>query len=472
MPIQEAIPLGGTGEVLAAKTESAIKATRDIAAKVANSAARVANEVSENPTITTAYEYAKDSIKDLKGDGGISSVLPPNKATSVRGYQFHWRMLGPLLAAFVLLSYISLTSRIDFRVSGSQSGVFVALFLIMGESILPKALANVSPTRPADDVAYFSMGWLSWTLSAIATAVSGNAELLPKPEVSCKVLNLKSGPGRANDSFLLSRILHDLESEHAPTTGGLTIEVLNALDPDQTLKTTNMSTRIVICAQVSLIVCAMFWNNNWQVLFLTTIGSLLIDAIAKMPAWLTQTFSARRDNGKNATYALMRGIGHNHVFIIRNTHANAYDLEDLAAATITRYDYTSSPELFILGGALAGFFWLAAASMTLSTPATMYLLAIMGVGTIGNIRTVALPRSSAAHGIPLKTVDVITGTKVLGAIQALEQKYEGCGEPLLKEFFPGGVKDEDQAWFEDLKESRKCKVEVVEEAEELSETTS
>ncbi|KAH4932387.1 hypothetical protein HBI39_211710 [Parastagonospora nodorum] len=470
MPIQDAIPLGGTGEVLAAKTESAIKATRDTAAKIATSAAGIAKVVREIPITITTYELEKDSIKDVKGDGGISSVLPPNKATSVRGYQSHSRMLGPLLAAFVLMAYVSLTSLIDFRVSGSQYGILVALFLIMGESILPKTLANVSPTRPADDVAYFSMGWLSWTLSAIVTAVSGNAELLPKPEVSCKVLNLNSAQGRANDSFLLSRILHDLELKHAQKTDGLAIEVLDALDLDQTLKTTDMSTQVVMYAQVSFMLCAMFWHNNWQVLFLSTIGGLFIDAIAKMPAWQAQTFSARRDNGKNATYALMRGNGHNHVFIIRNTHANTYNLEDLAGAAVTRYDYTSSLELFVLGSALVGFFWLAAASMTLSTPATMYLLAIMGVGTIGNIRTVALPRSSAAHGIPLKTVDVITGIKVLGAIQALEQKYEGCGEPLLKEFFPGGVKDQDQAWFDDLKESRKCKVEVVEEADELSET--
>lgn len=199
-------------------------------------------------------------------------------------------------------------------------------------------------------------------------------------------------------------------------------------------------------AQVLLIGCALFLHDNWQVLILTNIGGLLIHAIANMPAWLAQTVFTRRDGGKNATYAPMRGNGHNHVFVIRNTHANTNNLEDLAGAAVMQYDYISALELVVLGGALAGF-WLATASMTISTPATMYLLAIMGVGTIANICTIALPRSSAANGIPLKTVDVITATKVMGAIQALEQKYEGCGEPLLKEFFPGGVKHEDQTWF-------------------------
>jgi len=468
MPIHEAVPLGGTGEVLIDEMEPRASA----AAKVASNVVEGAKKNSESPTMTNPYTHVKKSFKDLSGDGRTPFDLLLEAPTLFRGYLLHWQMLLPLVTAFPLMSmYVLLDSWTNTCVPGNQSGILVTLFLMMGESLPPKALAILSPARPVDEVPYFSMGWLSWTLSAIVTAVSGTAELPPKPEVDCKVLNMKSGQGRANNSFLLSRVLRDLELELAPElpeTGGLIIEIRDALDPSQTLKPadTNTKTQVVVGAQVLLIGSAMFLHDNWQVLILTTIGGLLVHAIANMPAWPAQTFSARRDAGKNATYALMRGNGHNHVIVIRNMHADTYNLEDLAGAAVTQHDYTTSLELIVLCSALAGFLWLAAASMALSTPAVMYLLAIMGVGTVANIRTVALPRCSSAHGIPLEAVDIIIDTKVMGAIQALEKAYAGCGEPLLKEFFPGGVQGEDQAWFADLKESRKGQVAVEKEVSE------
>jgi hypothetical protein len=45
--------------------------------------------------------------------------------------------------------------------------------------------------------------------------------------------------------------------------------------------------------------------------------------ISFMPAWVAWKFSARKDGGKQATYALLRGNGHRHVFVIRNKHKDA-----------------------------------------------------------------------------------------------------------------------------------------------------
>jgi hypothetical protein len=86
----------------------------------------------------------------------------------------------------------------------------------------------------------------------------------------------------------------------------------------------------------------------------------------------------------------------------------------------------------------------------------LFLLASLTVGTVANVLTVALPRDSAAHGIPFKPVEVITDeNKVMTALQMLEQKYEGCGEPLLKEFFSAGLSDKELSSFTNLQDSRK-----------------
>jgi hypothetical protein len=58
--------------------------------------------------------------------------------------------------------------------------------------------------------------------------------------------------------------------------------------------------------------------------------------------------------------------------------------------------------------------------------------------------------------MPLKSIEVIIhDSKVMAALQSLEQKYEGLGEPLLKEFFSAGITKQAQAWFDDLKDGRK-----------------
>jgi hypothetical protein len=51
-------------------------------------------------------------------------------------------------------------------------------------------------------------------------------------------MDMESGHGRANNSFVLSRVLQDLESEYAPTVGNLNIEILDVGNPKRTLSLT------------------------------------------------------------------------------------------------------------------------------------------------------------------------------------------------------------------------------------------
>jgi hypothetical protein len=327
----------------------------------------------------------------------------------------------------------------------------------MGEPILSKALATCPMN--ADKTANLSVlcvgcGWLSWSLAAFSTALSGTSELLPKPEIDCRVMNLKSGHARANKSFLISRVLRDLESKYANRVSGLTIEILDASNPLQSVKAFPYTSAVCII-QMALLLVAFLRHDHGHVLLLFATAHALNFGISFMPAWTVQKFSARKDGGKEATYALIRGNGHRHVFIVRNKHKDAWNLEDLASMASARHDYVHSLELFILACAVIIFSGVAVLSAMLSDHEALYFLASLAMGTVGNILVGVLSQEPAMHGMPLNSIEVIThDSKVMATLQSLEEKYEGLGEPLLKEFLPAGITEEAQAWFDDLKDVR------------------
>jgi hypothetical protein len=97
---------------------------------------------------------------------------------------------------------------------------------------MSKAVA-VTTASPQQGEPLLGCGPFAWSLHAVVTVLSGAREMLPKPELNCKVVNLMSGHGWVNNSFLLSRISRDLEAtcKGRAQTGGLNIEVINAGKP-------------------------------------------------------------------------------------------------------------------------------------------------------------------------------------------------------------------------------------------------
>jgi hypothetical protein len=188
--------------------------------------------------------------------------------------------------------------------------------------------------------------------------------------------------------------------------------------------------------------------------------------ISFMPAWVARKFSACKDGGKQATYALLRGNGHRHVFVIRNKHKDAWNLENLASTASIRYDYLHSLEILVLACAVIIFSGLAVVSTALSDRDALFSLAILTIGTVGNTFIAVLPQKPAVHGILLKSIETIThDSKIMAALRSLKQKYAGLDEPLLKEFFPVGITKEAQAWFDNLKDSHKRAGEVGKQSE-------
>jgi hypothetical protein len=138
--------------------------------------------------------------------------------------------------------------------------------------------------------------------------------MLPKPELNCKVVNLMSGHGWVNNSFLLSRISRDLEAtcKGRAQTGGLNIEVINAGKPGA-VRNCPPSDRVnmgIYLAQLAICFATFFRNGDITPLILVVGATFILEGIATLPLWFVHNFSARTDGGKNLTYALMGGKGH------------------------------------------------------------------------------------------------------------------------------------------------------------------
>jgi hypothetical protein len=395
-------------------------------------------------------ERVKKEIEDSKSDGFIPTCV----INFFRNVQIaHWTMLVPFFLALTVLGmtmYRVFTSLLFTSSNSNHIASLIPIFMILGEPILSKALAICIAT-PRNDSPHFGCGWLSWSLSALLPALSGTRDLLPKPEVDCKVLNLKSGQGRQNNSFVLSRVLRDLESEYEPKAGGLTIEILDTVKPTAPLSRAdvfvqNSWTFIIMGTQLLIAVHAFLKFRDESIILIFGTAIFLMEAIVNMPVWRASKFSARK--GKGSTYALMRGNGHRHVFIIRNMHEEASNIEDLAVGGSAQYDYCRTFEAHVLIWTFLSFLALTVLSTCLSDQSALYILIIMTLGTVGNVMHAAIPRALWMHGIALRSVETIFNDKnVMGAIQALEEKYEGLGEPLVAEIFSGGLTEEQKEWW-------------------------
>jgi hypothetical protein len=441
-------------------------------------------------TVEKAKEVAANAaggIKNMAEKQGLTAENAKGAATNVAGHlkemnnrataavtrqaQDNWRTFMPLFCASLLIAIMmafDLATPSTF--AHGNLAHLIPLAMLMGEPILSKALA-VTTANPRQDSPQFGCGWLSWSFSAILSALADSTDLLAKPENACKVVNLKSGHPRANTSFVLSRLLRDLEAQHARGPGGLTIEVLEAGAPVTPLSGLEMARANIISTvaglcQLGLAGYAFGRNGDLNPLFFFSAGLFLMLGITEMPVWNATKFSARKAGPKNATYALMRGNGHKHVFVIRNAHPEAWNLEDMAGG-VDSYDYVATPELATIGLTALGFLLLTLTATGMSDASASPILFILGIGTFANILNAALPREAGEYGVALKSVETIANDrKVMAAIQELETKYPGSGAALAKEFFPAVLSAEEQKWWDERKnqaaEVKDLKEEIVE----------
>ena len=98
----------------------------------------------------------------------------------------------------------------------------MSLLLLVGGDVVQRAIAQQAGSSLPTPV-IFSFGWVAYAFTGLLSAV-GNNLLMPPPDTSCIVISTTLGYARTNQSWILGRILRDLE------LGGLTEEAKQALN--------------------------------------------------------------------------------------------------------------------------------------------------------------------------------------------------------------------------------------------------
>ncbi|KAI0597006.1 hypothetical protein F4775DRAFT_271755 [Biscogniauxia sp. FL1348] len=377
----------------------------------------------------------------------------------------------------------------------NPSEVFSVL-LIIGGDIVQKAVAQLSGRRVTFVV--FSFGWVSYAFNSLMSAF-GDGSLMPDPDVACEVITVSSGIKKSSNSWTLGRLLRDLEAEVKPTrTWHELVEDEDDDMPGDFIKTTDPTKKckkvgehtasllITICTAQSgaglpqrdgffslylfiillqLIVSAIptiLWGN-WSILFLTVLGTVLAVVTASLKEWRLEKYQARRHS--KHTYAITRGNGHRHVFIIEpgvidlktGKYPGLY-LDDLAGAVRKADNWTRVKSVIL---AVVWIWYLIMAGGTKEN--TWFLLAVGMLGMVQNVYAAGRHQRSEAHGIPLKLGSTYGTTKLdprlvirglmtkrkkqnvyqrnpprktMKVLQDVEIDYPGVGQALVLEFFP------------------------------------
>lgn len=317
-------------------------------------------------------------------------------------------------------------------------------------------------------------GWVSYSLSALVSALGENSLMPNHADCRCKVINGTTGHTIDNSSWIISRIVRDFHNWNDPETVKKTAEVLDARWKELQVKNPNVNRPqraglVVTVYEPSMEHSAgvprrdfMYWSGiltvflqfgiatipcglfgDWSILMITACGTCISFATGFLPQWKMEKWACRTQS--NDTYVLTKGNGAQHAIVILG---NGYglNLEDLAAGqTNINLSANRLTQIAIFG---LCFLWLllliAASGLTTNT---WFLLAVGGLGILQNIFVVGGVRQPESFGIHLSYITVFGRTKVMKTLLDVEMEYPRLGRSMRNEYFPGGLyEDEMKVW--------------------------
>ena len=360
----------------------------------------------------------------------------------------------------------------------------LSLLLLVGGDVVQKALAQTAG-RGFTPVA-FSFGWVSYAFSALLTAV-GDKRIMPDPDCSAIVVNTNSGYIRTNRSWIVGRIVRDVDHWMDGTSK---VKIKTLIETAQSDETAKMQTRnkllnlneklqrvpkkglcvliyrasrddnstvgfrdwmwllsiAVLSAQLGIaaIPCGLY--GQWEILLVTVCGTILAFGTTCLPQWFHEKWSCRRLE-KRKIVALTQGNGAQHVIIIEGD-VGSYDFEDLAASAAV-------PEVTTVAWFLCALVLWTALLITVSgiRSNTWYLVGVGAIGMLQNIVTAGVPRHPSTYGIHLEHIETIVHEKVMVALMKAELSCKkqlqkiGVANSLVKTFFPGDPWPSEKEWF-------------------------
>lgn len=347
----------------------------------------------------------------------------------------------------------------------------LSVLLLIGGDIVQRAIAQLVGGHTITPAA-FSFGWVAYAFSGLTSAF-GDGTLMPLPDCPCRVINLETGGYRQNESWVIGRLLRDLEVNFKLPPGYRKPTIIF-------LKTTGTPAKpggdlvwwsFVLIMPMQLFIAAwplILPRRNWTILMITAIGSLLAIATSSLPQWAAEKFACRTDSKNN--YIVTRGNGHEHIFVIENGglvprqdqpgkfRGISLNLEDLA---VTTPDPTSVTRIAsIILAILWVLFLITVGGLEQDT---WFLMGVGGLGMLHNVYVASRQRTPEGHGVPLRRKEdgrLYVSSRIgpdeeLNSMKLLMKAEETCagiGLLLLDTFFPGNLSiEEAEFWTEKRK---------------------
>ena len=316
-----------------------------------------------------------------------------------------------------------------------------SLLLIIGGDIVQKAMAQLAGNHshfPAP--VPFSFGCVAYAYNSV-TMVMGEGRLMPATaDYASIVVNAKSGIIRSNNSWVLGRLLRDIEPEveHA-----LKVEVYSVKAHGKWplyLDLVWWSGLLTILVQLALASISAGVYGDWTNFIITGIGTSLTLLSSLLPQWKDEKWACRRlKQRKSKTVCITKGNGSQYVLVIVSDN-EAYDLEDLASG---RSHPSPLSKVSIIVLALSWIVLLITA--TCPKDHSWYLIGIGLLGMMQNLYAAGAKRKPSTHCIPLEHEQTFAAMKVMQTLEQVDDIYPGAGRCLLPIFFQQGLRPDEQA---------------------------
>lgn len=348
----------------------------------------------------------------------------------------------------------------------------LSLLMIIGGDVVQRAIAQLSGHTSYFVPTAFSFGWVGYSMNAVLSAIGGG-RLMPPADCDSILINAHNGYAKANQSWILSRIVRD----HISTTpdSGLTLSFFRT---SQTAKHTKpgiphrdwvyWSGVVVIGVQLGIAVIPGAVNGDWNTFIVTAAGTLLALAGGAIPQWQNEKWACRRrkHGDRPEVVCLTRGNGSKDVIVIVSKGEGQLRLEDLANVRDSRAGNT-----VLFTSVLAVLWFCLLLTVAGLQSHAWYLLAIGSIGMVQNYVAAGVRRHPSASGIHFEETEVVWAEKVFEALVKAETRERGVGLSLLPIFFPGGLRDHEEKWVQEKREQYQQVDKKKDETKKITATT-
>lgn len=335
--------------------------------------------------------------------------------------------------------------------------------MLVGGDVIQRALAQQTGGRSAmPPPVVFSCGWVAYAFSALLSAV-GNKSFLPDPDVAAVIASSEWGYQRSNNSWIIGRLLRDYENQWMPpsvqsrleemlakaapgrTRSGLCIGVFEASEDAEAGVPKRdwlwYSGYFVAASQLLLSAVPAVLYATWEILAITAAGTALAFVTTSLPHWSVERWACGK--GSKKTLILTRGNGAQHALVIIGS-GRSLDFEHLATS---REGLPPLKGIILIHSILTILWCCLLITISGVQSYTWFLVAVGAIGMVHTVIVAGAPRQPSVLGIHLDFRDVFAQPKVMAALKDVESHYPGVGRSLLRIFFPGNLRLDEQSWW-------------------------